>query len=70
LLQTVRLLLLCCCCCCFLFSCAVAKVSQTAINVMSGKSYEQEFELEQQRMAVSPCQQQQQQLFRPWQLQQ
>jgi hypothetical protein len=28
---------------------------------MSGKSYEQEFELEQQRMAVSPCQQGQQQ---------
>jgi hypothetical protein len=33
--------------------CAVAKVSQTAINVQSGKSYEQEFDLEQQRMAVS-----------------
>jgi hypothetical protein len=45
----------CCCCFCFLVPCAVAKVSQTAINVMSGKSYEQEFELEQQRMAVSPC---------------
>jgi hypothetical protein len=31
----------------------VAKVAPTAINVQSGKSYEQEFELEQQRMAVS-----------------
>jgi hypothetical protein len=31
---------------------AVSKVAPTAINVMSGKSYEQEFDLEVQRMAV------------------
>lgn len=46
---------------------AGTKIAPTAINVMSGKSYEQEFDLEQQRMAVSGCghaaqlQQQQQQ---------
>lgn len=32
---------------------AGAKIAPGAINVMSGKTYEQEFDLEQQRMAVS-----------------
>jgi hypothetical protein len=32
---------------------AVKKVDPLAINVMSGKSYEQEFDLEQERMKVS-----------------
>lgn len=40
----------------FLVACAsgaVKPVDPTAINVMSGKSYEQEFDLEQERMKVS-----------------
>jgi hypothetical protein len=32
---------------------AIKKVDPLAINVMSGKSYEQEFDLEQERMKVS-----------------
>lgn len=31
---------------------AIKKIEPTAINVMSGKSYEHEFDLEQQRMKV------------------